>query len=288
MTTRSTIKAVLPPIITDVLRRLRPQPASGPPEWEYLPGGWRDANCDAHGWNIQSVAAAQRRKWSRFAELVEGNGPLGVAHEALIPQNDDFAAHATIMSYGYVAALASSHLDCISILDWGGGVGHYGLLTRILLPGVTVEYHCRDMPLLCEAGRELQPDATFHDNDASCFGRSYDLVVASGSLHYSRDWQSTMRVLAGAARGLLFVTRLPLVKKVPSFVVLQRPYMHGYDTEYAGWFLNRDEFLGHADHLGMDLVREFLVPESPMVENAPERGQYGGFLFRPPHAKPQP
>jgi hypothetical protein len=106
--------------------------------------------------------------------------------------------------------------------------------------------------------------------------------MASGSLHYSRDWRAAFASLAAASDGWLYITRLPMVRKAPSFVVVQRPYMHGYDTEYCGWFLNYSEVLEHSSHLGLELVREFLVPESPFVENAPERCQYGGFLFKIP------
>jgi putative methyltransferase (TIGR04325 family) len=274
------IKYVLPPVLIDLLRRFRPPPRVGPPEWEYLPEGWKDGDEDAQGWNVESVAGAQRAKWQRFVELAGGNGPLGISHEAASPNNDDFAAHATIMSFGYVAAHAARHTDSLSILDWGGGVGHYGVLARALLPGVTIDYHCKDMPMLCAAGRDLQPDATYHEDEESCFSRSYDLVMASGSMHYSRNWREALGALAAASRGWLYITRFPVVKQAPSFVVLQRPYMHGYDTEYCGWFVNRTEFLDHAASLGLELVREFLVAESPPVAGAPERCQYGGFLFR--------
>jgi len=277
---RHLIHQILPPVVIDLLKALRPKPPAPPPEWEYLPDGWQDGGADAQGWNVESVANSQREKWLRFVSLATGSGPLGISHEAAVPGNTDDGAHATIVTFGYVAALASRHSDSLSILDWGGGAGHYGVLARALLPGVALDYHCKDMPRLCATGRELQPEATFHEDEASCFSRRYDLVMASGSMHYSRDWRVTMRALATAADGWLYLTRIPLVKTVPSFVVRQRPYMHGYDTEYCGWFLNRTEILDHAAAIGLSLTREFLVPEAPPVENAPERCQYGGFLFR--------
>jgi putative methyltransferase (TIGR04325 family) len=277
---RHLIRQILPPVVTDLLEALRSRPPAPLPEWEYLPDGWQDGGEDAQGWNVESVATSQRRKWPRFVSLATGNGPLGISHEAAMPVNTDHGAHATIMSFGYVAALASRHADALSVLDWGGGVGHYGVLARTLLPGVALEYHCKDLPLLCEAGRELQPEAAFHTDETSCFSRRYDLVMASGSLHYSRDWRATMQALAAAAESWLYLTRIPLVERSPSFVVRQRPSKYGYDTEYCGWFLNRGEILDHAAAIGLSLMREFLVAESPQVENAPERCRYGGFLFR--------
>ena len=288
MNSRRLIRRILPPAVVDLLKAMRPLPPQPPPEWEYLPDGWQDGGADAQGWNVESVANSQREKWSRFVSLASGNGPLGISHEAAVPGNHDYGAHATMMTFGYVAALAARRTDFLSILDWGGGTGHYAVLARALLPGVVLDYHCKDMPRLCAAGRELQPEATFHEDEASCFARRYDLVIASGSLHYSRDWRAAMQSLAAASNGWLYLTRLPLVRTVPSFVVRQRPYMHGYDTEYCGWFLNRSEMLDHAAAIGLSLSREFLVPESPPVGNAPERCQYGGFLFRVQTANSRP
>ena len=77
----------------------------------------------------------------------------------------------------------------------------------------------------------------------------------------------------------LYLTRQPCVQHAPSYVVVQRPYRHGYQTEYPGWFLNQPELLGYSAELGLRLVREFLVDERPFVPNAPEQADYRGFLF---------
>jgi putative methyltransferase (TIGR04325 family) len=185
------------------------------------------------------------------------------------------------MSYGYVLGQAAHALDRITMLDWGGGIGHYEVYTRSLLPGVELDYHCRDLPELTKAGRTVLPGATFHDDDATALGRTYDLVLASSSLHYSQDWRSVLAKLAGATGRYLYVTRQPFVVGSPSFVVLQRPYRHGYATEYPGWFLNRDEFLQEAATLGLRLEREFLIDERPVVPGAPAQADYRGFLFTP-------
>lgn len=81
----------------------------------------------------------------------------------------------------------------------------------------------------------------------------------------------------------LYVTRLPIVSKAPSFVVVQRPWPFGYETEFLGWFLNRGELLECARDSGLELTREFLIQEMPVVKGAPEQGEYRGFLFRPHH-----
>jgi putative methyltransferase (TIGR04325 family) len=250
------------------------------PEWEWVPDGFAVRDPRIQGWNVESILQTQNAKWPRFVELIRGTGPLGVAHEAPSLDNQDFGAHNTLMSYAYVLSLAARHRDDLTVLDWGSGVGHYYHISRALLPEVRLDYHCKDVPMLCQGGRELSPGATFHDRD-DCLRRAYDLVLVSGSLQYSEDWKGIVARLATAARSYLYVTRLPVVRKAASFAVVQRPSPYGYRTEYLGWFLNREEFLGHLTELGMELRREFLIYERPHVSGAPEQCEYRGFLFLP-------
>ena len=91
-----------------------------------------------------------------------------------------------------------------------------------------------------------------------------------------------MKRLAVLTRSYLFITRLPIVEQSKSFVVIQRPYACGYETEYPGWFLNRGELLTYTEQIGLHLQREFLIQERPHVPNAPEQAAYRGFLFRAP------
>src|ERR1019366_7414879 len=113
---------------------------------------------------------------------VQSNAPCGLSAEAEGGLGQDYAAHNTIMSFGYVLARAARDRDRLSMLDWGGGIGHYSVYAQALLPEVGLDYYCRDLPRLVAAGRQVLPDATFHDDDESAFARRYDLVLASSSL----------------------------------------------------------------------------------------------------------
>jgi putative methyltransferase (TIGR04325 family) len=184
------------------------------------------------------------------------------------------------MAYAYVLALTAQKKGRISLLDWGGGLGQYCILSEALLPEVRIEYHCHDFPLFCQSGRALLPDASFYDTEDASFARTYDLVLASGSLHYSEDWQRVFQRLASVARSHLYITRLPIVHQSRSFVTVQRPYRLGYRTELPGWFLSRREVLDCAAASRMELVREFLINEQHFIHGAPEQGEFRGFLFR--------
>jgi putative methyltransferase (TIGR04325 family) len=298
MTLKEVAKHCLPPIIADGVRyllkgkrRLQESGHSKVPEWEYVPEGWRRKDPRVKGWNVESILETQKAQWPDFLRMVRANGTLdavhrlAVAREASAPSDNDYAAHNTIMAYGYVIARAAWKRDCISILDWGGGIGHYYLISKALLPEIEIEYHCKDVPILCQGGRELLPEVKFYEKEEECFTRTYDLVLTSSSLQYSEDWKGIAEQLALATHSYLYITRFPIVHRPTSFVAVQRPYRYGYQTEYLCWFLNRQEFLTHMSTLEMELIREFLIHERPHVQKAPEQGEYRGFLFRPKWGK---
>jgi putative methyltransferase (TIGR04325 family) len=298
---RLAVKAITPPVVWQALKavkdRRRPAPdpsppppapaeeepgPAPPPEWEYVPDGW--ARAPAQGWDVEAVARAYRDKWPSYVEALRGPGPLGVYHE--VPAGEratthDAGAQTMLLAYAYVLALAAHGRDRISLLDWGGGLGHYLVLSRAVLPHVEVDYHCKELPKVVEHGREVLPEATFHVDD-SCLERRYDLVLVSGSLQYSEDWQRDLARLGAAAEGYLYVTRLPAALAAPSFTVLQRANAYGYDTEYLGWVINREELLSAAGQAELELVREFLLQAWFSAAGAPEEPvEHRGFLFRP-------
>lgn len=290
-------KALTPPIVViavkGALRRLgllaRPAaaepgleaPVQGLPEFEAVPEGW---SREVTGWDGGTVAEAYLAKWPEWVAALEGPGPLGVYHEAREGDHlrgDDIASHNMLVSFAYVLARAAHGRDAISVLDWGGGLGHYAVLAREVLPEVALDWHCREVPSVAAAGATANPEATFHTDDA-CLGRTYDLVLASSSLQYAPDWQALLRRLAAATSGFLFVTRVPIALDASSFVVLQRAEVYGYATEYLGWVVSRDELLAEASATSLELVRELLLDAWLSAAGAPEDPiGHRGFLFRP-------
>lgn len=277
MDVRALLRSLAPPVVLEAARALRN--SVGRAEWERVPaaGAWTRGGS---GWEHESVVATQRARWDSFVAAARGPGPLGRSPEADAALPDDIGAHNTFMAFAYVLARAARGRERLVWLDWGGGLGQYAVLGRALLPEVALEYHCRDTAALAAAGRALQPEAVFHDDDGSCFARRYDLVMASSSLQYSEDWAGTLGRLAGAARAYLYVTRMPFVRRAGSYVAVQRPHRYGYRTEYPGWVLNHAEFLARAAACGLALDREFLIDERPHIKGAPEPCRYRGFLFR--------
>jgi len=263
----------LPPFVVSGLRYLLS-------EWEHLPEGWPKGDAAGAGWNVASVAESQRRHWPTLVRNLQGPGPLGVSHFLRSETREDRADHNAMMSYGYVLARAAHKKDRLSILDWGGSLGHYCLYSEALLPDVAIDYHCFEVSRLSEIGRELLPEAHFYDDRDRALGRSYDLVLSSSSLHYFEDWRGVARALAAVTADYLYIARLQTVVEGAGFVVVQRPYASGYHTEYPSWFISRSDLLACMQEAGLELVREFVYAEDFFVRGAPAKTDCRGFLFR--------
>ena len=121
---------------------------------------------------------------------------------------------------------------------------------------------------------------TFHEDD-SCLDRRYDLVVASSSLQYARGLAGPGSTASPVRPSVhLYLARVPVALRAEPFVVIQRPYVHGYDTEYLGWVLNRGELLEHVGGTGLPLAREFLLDARFSAVGAPEDPvEHRSFLF---------
>ena len=287
MGVKAVVKDWLPPVILRQIqkRRLAERNAGAsrpvdPPEWEYIPQGW-EANGEAiRGWGQPGVAETYAARWEKFQSLIAGTGPLGVNHEAVALDAECAGVHNQVMTLAYVVGRAALGRDRLTILDYGGALGHHFAFLQVLFPGFPLDYSCCELPHVANEGRRLHPQVKYYTDD-SWADRKFDLVVASNSLHYARHWEQKLAQLAGAAGDLVFITKLPVVVEVPSFVILQRAEKYGYRTEYLGWCLNRGEFLEAARQMRLVLDREFLVADwEPHVVGAPEALRHKGFLFR--------
>jgi putative methyltransferase (TIGR04325 family) len=251
--------------------------------FEYVPEGWGYSrrSDDVRGWNVPSIVTTEARKWDDFAACLRDTRPLGIVHEAPQVIGNDLLTHNTVLSYGYVLGRAALGRNRLAVLDWGGGLGHFVLFARALFPELAMQFTVKEVPGICAEGQRRLPEVRFVTTDEAYRGESFDLVMASGALQYCEDWEEVVRCWLASARGFIYVTRLPYVDRSPSYVMLQRPQVFGYDTTYLSWVFNRSEFVERMTHLGARLEREFLVGEELEVPRAPEpRVKFMGFLFR--------
>lgn len=280
MNVREFVKLVTPPLAIKLAKRFLSR-LLWPKEWEYVPEGWAytRSHTGVKGWAATDVLKLYRQKWPTFVQMVEGANLLGFSHESDLTSCTDVIQHNTIMVFAYSIALAAHGLSSMSVLDWGGGIGHYYVLARSLIQNVEIDYHCRDLSLFADYGRELFPTQHFYV-DESCFDRTYDFVLTSSSLQYAEHWEDVLGDLSRVTNGYILVTRLPIINDGKSFVYVQRPYAHGYNTEYLGWCIARQSLLNQAFESKLTLVREFIIGESAHISNAPGQCEFRGYLFR--------
>lgn len=279
---RQCFKLVVPPLCVTVLRNLQSffscPKDEGRPSLEYVREGWSYKCLAEEGWNHESIARVEKEKWDQFIHFMQGTDPLGVAHEARELKNTGIESHNNIMSFGYVLGVAAYGKQALSILDWGGGLGHYYLFAKALMPQLKLTYTCKDVPSFCRLGKELLPEVFFVEDSKDFLSKKYDFAFVSASFQYSENWKKLLVFLAQRA-SYVFITRLPIVSESSSYVIVQRAYEYGYQAEYLGWVLNRNEFLSFAAQSGLKLIREFLVAERHEIVGAPEQPIFSGFLF---------
>lgn len=246
------------------------------PPYEYIPDGWKPEK-ESIGWNKESVAENRRLQWASIKNAYGGTTPFGFEFEPMNSQNiKDLRKHNLLVSFAYVLALSARCRERVSILDWGGDIGSYRLISEAVIKDVSIDYNCAEVPVICQVGQELQPDVNFYSSKSEWSKKCYDLVLASSAIHYVQDWKQLIIDLMSVCSGYLYITRLPVVQRSPSFVMIQRAYA----TEYFGWVINREELINYVHENGFDLIREFVNHEGPIISKAPEQNIYMGFLFK--------
>ena len=248
------------------------------PLLEYAPDGWQTQlhNDRNQGWNVDSVIDNEKAKWDLFCRNVEGTGPLGFSHEhSDLTVTHDTNFHNVHISYAYVLALTAHLKDRISVLDWGGSLGHYYLIGKAVLPDVSIDYHVKEVPLMAKAGRLINPDVNWYD-DESCLEKEYDLVMLNGSILYLKDWVETLQRIAYSVKKYLFLFRLPVVQNSPTFISIERLY----NSQMLHQQVNQAELLNAVKKTDLILVREFVIGDPPYIKNAPEQCQMRGWLLK--------
>lgn len=257
---------LLPPLVTESVRGLRRWLSPPMAALEYSPCGWDETLIAgaSSGWNSAGVVEATQRENSESFWLLQRGGPFGTGHQ-----------HNLHVSFAYVLALAAHHKTSLSILDWGGGLGYYYHVAKAALPGVSIEYHCKEIEVLATAGRQTIPEVTWY-TDETCLDCLYDVIMLSGSLQYAQDWEGQLQRIAQAVTDWLYITRLPVVEHVPTYAAVQRVY----GSKMLHWQFNRTRVLSVVKALGFEIVREFEVGDRPYIQGAPEQCELRGWLFR--------
>ena len=251
------------------------------PEWQLVKGGWPDSflNTDQSRWNSTEVRATHRARWNEFCSRIEGVGPVGVPYEFTVARDDDLSSHNNFMSFLVVLSRVAARRNELSVLDWGGSLGHYSRVIQSFLPHLAVDYTVCEVEALAREG-SIVNSAVHFVTDATALTSRYDLVVASSSLHYEREWKERLKALVRLSRGYLYLARIPLIARGETVLLRQKVAAYGFGDDLVGWCFNRGSLLGEFDALGLSLVREFITDQPLSILDVGEPVHSRAFLLR--------
>jgi len=265
LTPKRILQTLTPPLLWNFGKACKRRLFASVDYMAYAPRGWATplpGGVDRHAYWAMLIAR-ERAVYQRFVARVHRGEPL-------LEENEEIK-HAV---FGYALAL-TARKEHVTVLDYGGNLGEYYWLGKALVPGVTLDYHCKELPAVVQSGREINPSVTWHSDD-SCFDRSYDLVMFSASMQYLPDWQEVLRRAAGSAGSYLLLSDVATVKDAASFVATSRS--SGVTTLQIQ--LNRDDVVNTVERAGLRLMRELPMGAHPPVANAPEQPTCAGWLFQ--------
>jgi putative methyltransferase (TIGR04325 family) len=265
LTAKQIVKSIVPPLLWNIGRNLKRRFVHSVTHFQYAPRGWSTPlPGGSHSDDVWSAFNA--RDTEELIARIRAREPLleTVGYD-----------HTNYILFGYALALAARHQTEVSVLDYGGRLGDYYWLGLALVPGVALEYHCKELPKVAEAGRRLTPEVTWHTDDG-VFGRSYDLVMFSSWIQYLPNWQDILVRAGQSARTYLLLADVPTVRDVPAYVATQR---EGRRTNLQ-ILMNRSEIVGTVEGAGLRLVREFAMGPHPPIAHAPEQPTCLGWLFQ--------
>jgi len=267
-TAKQIFKNIVPPVLWSVGRNLKRRFAHSETHFQFAPRGWSTPlPGGSHSDDFWTTFSAREHAGTEeLIARIQARQPL------LDTGGDD---HTNYILFGYALALVARQQAQVSVLDYGGNLGYYYWLGRALVPGVELDYHCKELPKVAEAGRRLTPEITWHTDDG-VLGRSYDLVMFSSSIQYLPNWQDLLIRAGQAASTYLLLADVPTVRDVPAYVATQREC----GKTNLQIIMNRSEIVGTVERAGLRLVREFAMGPHPPIANAPEQPMCLGWLFQ--------
>jgi putative methyltransferase (TIGR04325 family) len=259
------IKSIVPPFLWEIGKDLKRRLLTSVDHFAFAPDGWSTR---------LPAGATNEDYWNRFIARERSICEALIAHVKAGDPVSVLTGDMKEVLFGYVLALVARDKQKVTVLDYGGNLGDYYWLARALVPAIELDYHCKELPLVADTGRQITPDVTWHTDNA-CFDEAYDLVMFSSSLHCLQDWQGILRRASRSARCYLLLSDVPTVRRVPAFVVTQR----SGSMTHLQCQMNRSEIVDTVERAGLRLIREFEMGPHPRVASAPEQSTCVGWLF---------
>jgi putative methyltransferase (TIGR04325 family) len=252
------IKRLLPPFVTDWIRRAR---SGTHPSftWEGVYPRLGDVPTE----NGKYDEAAQVEYF-----LSQTREKLALVREGKTP---DPGRHGPL---AWLVASVSANQNPVRLLDFGGGVGQgFVQLLGNLRGGATIEYHVVELEGMCIAGRQFfagDSRIRFHTT-LPPMHNGLDIVYASSVLSYVENYADLLQQLAGYRARYLLLTQLA-AGPFPTYATRQ---LNLPGQVLAYWFLNLEEVKTIITGLGYSLAYEDQSGPEHDQRNFPETHRLG-------------
>lgn len=248
MSIRSALKAITPPVLLQMRRRLLNNGlrfTEVPPDWAQalrLSTGYSAASI------IEQVAAATR-------EVVAGRALY--ERDSVLFYEPDFPY--PIATELLRAALANS--GCLHVVDFGGSLGSTYRQCRPLLDGLAeVRWQIVEQPGFVSIGQheftnsELSFVSTLQELRSS---EVPPLVLLSSVLQYVERPELTLTELLRLDATHLVIDRTPVAKLASHRLCIQHAPKNVYEASYPCWILSRSALHGALEREGWRILAEF-------------------------------
>jgi putative methyltransferase (TIGR04325 family) len=153
---------------------------------------------------------------------------------------------------GLIAALltvAGKNDQCLRVLDFGGALGSTWWRHRAKFGAVReLCWDIVEQAKFVEAGRRHLSDTPlrfFENIEQAKQGMAYDVLLASGVVHYLESPHEMIQSWVELKFPYLLFNNLPLHKDAPDRLMVQHVPPSIYPASYPVWFFNRDRFIEH-------------------------------------------
>lgn len=225
--TAAVVKELVPPIVLDAVRKARGHHY----KWQGVYRSFDEVPVRGRGYSDPRYIAAIRDHLNDSRTQAQGFPHISGAvlnEEALLPF--------------FVAAIAPQQPGPMSILDFGGGLGHcYEMLRQSLTSTIDVDYHVVDLKSSADEGPAVFPgDRSIHFHEAiPTTLQNLDIVYMRGVLSYVADYVAVIKALCATRPKWILILNLP-AGKFQTFVSAQ---IHYFGSTVAHWFFNLEEIL---------------------------------------------
>ncbi len=259
----SLLKKVTPPIIWEGFRN-RLFGLKVVPDWpEVSTGGWHNAGL-----------GVEKGYEDGSHRMLDGAAVGFLLKEEFVSDGNVKEMHDRLIQFALVVARTAVGRSGLRILDFGGGLGIHALAIKRLLPSVQFDYTVCELAEIADIGKHKNTAVRFISTLEEA-GNVYELIYASSSIQYVRDWRGLVANLCKKSECNIFITRTPFVFNGPTFVTLQR----AYHTEYPGWVFNYNEVVQEFLRYGVKLKEVFINGRGIAVARHSEPNIHLGLLF---------